>query len=180
MAIQEIERRVILFKSTTTMPDDSQLGWDANPNAAVNGNTPGESLIYNSPLGTQYIQNNGTHWRKTVVPNTWTLGGSGGASVAEWDASGHTPGVTSKDVLVDTDLIPIFDSEDGFAPKYVALSNLSLYLGTVVIAGYTFEDGAAYTFEDGTVFDFDNSAVPYAFEDSVEYTFEDGVSFEFN
>ena len=99
MAVVEIERRVILFKSTTTMPDDSQLGWNADPNTVVNGNSDGETLLYNSPLGTQYIEDDGTHWRKTATPNTWietdgTGGGSGtGAGVIEsQDTSGCTVG----------------------------------------------------------------------------------------
>lgn len=77
----EIERRVILFKPTTTMPDNSLLGYDGNPNSVVNGNTPGETLVYNCPMGTMYIQSNGDEWRKKSTPNNWVeLGGGGGSS----------------------------------------------------------------------------------------------------
>ena len=50
----EIERRSILFKSTTSLPDESLLGFDANPNGAIEGNSAGEFLLYNSPIGTSY------------------------------------------------------------------------------------------------------------------------------
>ena len=81
MAVVEIERRVILFKPTTTLPDDSQLTYDADPNSASGSGTAGEILLYNSPLGTQYIQSNGSHWRKTATPNTWTAAGTGSGIV---------------------------------------------------------------------------------------------------
>ena len=51
----EIERRVIIFHRDTTLPDDTQLGYTGNPNDAINGNTNGETLLYNSPSGTQYL-----------------------------------------------------------------------------------------------------------------------------
>lgn len=51
----EIERRVIIFHRDTTMPDDTQLGYTGDPNNVINGNTPGETLLYNSPSGTKYI-----------------------------------------------------------------------------------------------------------------------------
>jgi len=54
----EIERRGIIFHKDTSMPDGSQLGYSGNPNNAINGNTPGESLIYNCPSGTMYIDKN--------------------------------------------------------------------------------------------------------------------------
>jgi len=51
----EIERRVIVFHKDTTMPDNSQLGFTGNPNNVIEGNTAGETLLYNSPSGTQFI-----------------------------------------------------------------------------------------------------------------------------
>lgn len=72
----EIQRRVVLFKATTTMPDDTQLGYDGNPGSVVNGNTPGETLLYNSPQGTLYQQSNGVMWRKQLMQNTWVELGS--------------------------------------------------------------------------------------------------------
>ncbi len=42
----EMERRVILFKPTTTMPDLSSLGYNADPNLIVfPPATPGEELL---------------------------------------------------------------------------------------------------------------------------------------
>ncbi len=73
----ELERRVILFKSTTTLPDSSPLGYNGDPNSAVDGNTAGETLIYNCPVGSRYQQDDGTQWYKETLPNTWMLFGSG-------------------------------------------------------------------------------------------------------
>ena len=81
-AMFEIERRVILFKSTTTLPDSTQLGWNADPNTVVNGHTPGETLIYTCPVGTRYQQDDGTQWYKKTLPNAWLLLASGGTSLA--------------------------------------------------------------------------------------------------
>ena len=67
----EMQRRVILFRSTTTMPDGSTLGYNSDPNNAVNDNTPGETLLYNCPVGTRYQEDNGTQWIKQGSPNTW-------------------------------------------------------------------------------------------------------------
>jgi hypothetical protein len=77
----ELERRVILFKPDTTMPDNTLLGYDGDPNAVDEHNSDGEFLLYHSPLGTQYIQFNGVEWRKRALPNVWVeLGGGGGTS----------------------------------------------------------------------------------------------------
>jgi hypothetical protein len=73
----EIERRSILFKSSTTMPDLSVLGYNGNPNLVISGNSDGQFLLYNCPIGSSYIQDNGTIWDKTVAPNTWVVRGSG-------------------------------------------------------------------------------------------------------
>jgi len=51
----ETERRVVLFHRDTSMPDDTQLGYTGDPNAVINGNTDGETLLYNSPSGTKYL-----------------------------------------------------------------------------------------------------------------------------
>ena len=67
----EIERRVILFKPTTTLPDDSALGYDGDPNVVINGNTAGETLIYNCPRNTRYSESSGIEWVKNTLPNTW-------------------------------------------------------------------------------------------------------------
>ena len=72
----EIQRRVVLYKSTTSMPDNTQLGYDGNPNSATNSSTAGEKLLYNSPQGTLYQQSNGVMWRKQLMQNTWVELGS--------------------------------------------------------------------------------------------------------
>lgn len=71
MAIVEIERRVILFKSSTTMPDGSLLGYNGDPNVANPLASDGQFLIYNCPVGTRYQEDDGTQWYKKTLPNTW-------------------------------------------------------------------------------------------------------------
>ena len=98
----EMERRVILFKPTTTMPDLSQLGYNADPNLIVTPSTPGETLLYNCPNNTRYVNydasgNTVQEWYKHSQPNYWLpLGGVSGTFVKEsslgpdfaWDSSG--------------------------------------------------------------------------------------------
>jgi len=69
----EIERRVIIFHKNTTMPDSTLLGYVGDPNNIINGNTPGETLLYNCPSGTRYLD-------KTNDPNT------------PWEKVGNPPG----------------------------------------------------------------------------------------
>jgi hypothetical protein len=87
----EMERRVILFKPTTTMPDLSQLGYNADPNLIVTPSTPGETLIYNCPNDTRYVNydpsgNVITEWYKKAQPNGW-LPLTGGGSMYGTDSS---------------------------------------------------------------------------------------------
>jgi len=77
----EIERRVVLFKSTTTLPSGSPLGYNGNPNSVINGNSDGETLLYNSPIGTTYMQDSGVFWVKKVSQNIWEV--LSGASLVE-------------------------------------------------------------------------------------------------
>lgn len=78
----EMERRVIVFHRDTTMPGGSQLGYIGDPNAAVNGATPGQTLLYNSPSGTRYLDK-GTNpheaWSKTQdgAGGIWVKDGTG-------------------------------------------------------------------------------------------------------
>jgi hypothetical protein len=59
------------------MPDESQLGFNGNPNMTSPSNSNGEFLLYNSPYGTFYIEDNGNLWFKISQPNTWIeIGGS--------------------------------------------------------------------------------------------------------
>jgi len=81
----EMERRVILFKPTTTMPDLSQLGYNADPNLIVTPITPGEQLLYNCPVDTRYAQLDASQnviqeWFKKAMQNTWLHLGSGSDS----------------------------------------------------------------------------------------------------
>lgn len=77
----ELERRAIQLKFNTNMPDSTILGYDGNPNNVVNGNTDGESLIYNVAMGATFLQSNGGWWFKQALPNTWIQVG-GATSVA--------------------------------------------------------------------------------------------------
>jgi PKD repeat protein len=73
----EMERRSILFTANTTMPDNSLLGFEGNPNNVTlpisNPFSGGKTLIYNSPQGTHYLElANGTLWYKSSMQNAWT------------------------------------------------------------------------------------------------------------
>lgn len=85
----EMERRVILFKPTTTMPDLSQLGYNADPNLIVTPSTAGEQLLYFSPNNTRYVNydpsgNTIQEWYKHSQPNGWLPLGSGDASTNQF------------------------------------------------------------------------------------------------
>jgi len=81
-----MERRIILFTPITTMPDDTSLGYNGDPNSAVPGNSAGEFLLYNSPNSTRYAefdasQNVSQEWYKKAQPNIWEWLGSGDVSI---------------------------------------------------------------------------------------------------
>lgn len=93
----EMQRRVILYKSGTVMPDDSLLGFNGDPNNAGTEDA-GEKLIYNSPVGTLYVDDDGVMYRKTDSNNTWEAIGSGsggsgssggGSSYSDSDVDSH-------------------------------------------------------------------------------------------
>lgn len=79
---KEMERRIIIYTPKTTMPDDSLLGYNGDPNdASING-TPGEQLLYGSGNSTRYSEfdafnNVEQEWFKSGQPNTWSKFGSG-------------------------------------------------------------------------------------------------------
>lgn len=80
-------RRAFLFKSATVLGDGSTvLGYNGDPNNAVANNSDGELLLAYSPIGTLYVEDDGTMWHKThVANNTWEefgvgSGGTGGGS----------------------------------------------------------------------------------------------------
>lgn len=89
----EMSRRVALFQSGTLLSDKTTfLGYNGDPNN-VTTNTSGETLLRYSPIGTLYIEDDGTMWRKTNKPNnTWVLMGSG-------NNSGGGTSTTEKHVL---------------------------------------------------------------------------------
>jgi len=51
----ELERRIIVFHNATSLPDDTQLGYIGDPNNVVNGATAGQTLLYNCPSGTFFL-----------------------------------------------------------------------------------------------------------------------------
>jgi hypothetical protein len=72
----EMERRIILFKPSTTMADGSQLGYNGDPNLIVNPVEPGEIDIYYCANGSRYISTDSagniiTEWFKKAQPNGW-------------------------------------------------------------------------------------------------------------
>ena len=104
----EMERRVILFKPTTTMPDLSQLGYNADPNLIVSPSTPGEQLIYFSPNGTRYLNtdasdNTITEWYKKAQPNGWLPLGSGAGSIYGTDSSTWQLDMSNSGVILQSD-----------------------------------------------------------------------------
>ena len=75
----EIQRRGSTWFPYSTLDDEvTAMGWDADPNSAISGNTPGETKLHAMLYGAMYCQSNGTMWRKTVTsPNTWEeIGGA--------------------------------------------------------------------------------------------------------
>ncbi len=83
----ELERSFKLFKPTTTMPDKTQLAYDSDPNNVRSTRSPGELLLAKAPIGTGYIQSDGSYWQKVedTEGGLWTLktAGSGGGTVKE-------------------------------------------------------------------------------------------------
>ena len=71
----ELQRRIVLFRPGTVMPDGSSLGFDGNPNAVTDipseSRTPGEILIYTCPINSRYGDSAGNQWYKKEAPNTW-------------------------------------------------------------------------------------------------------------
>jgi len=104
----EMERRVILFKPTTTMPDLSQLGYNADPNLIVTPSTAGEQLIYFSPNGTRYLNtdasgNTITEWFKKAQPNGWLPLGSGSGSIYGTDSSTWQLDMSASGIILQSD-----------------------------------------------------------------------------
>ena len=88
----EMQRRVALYTWRTTMPDDTSLGYNADPNLIVTPSTDGESLLYNAPVSTRYATLDASsniiqEYFKQAQPSTWLpLGSTSDASIAEIEA----------------------------------------------------------------------------------------------
>src|SRR6056297_3332847 len=105
----EIERRAIQLKYNTNMPDDTILGYDGNPNSVVNGNTPGETLIYNVAQGATFLQSNGDWWQKKALPNTWEKIGGVGSNTGQVASATIAPGTTQTFFTLDLNKNKTFD-----------------------------------------------------------------------
>ena len=110
----EMQRRVILFNSGTTMPDNTVLGYEGNPNSA-NTSTPGQTLLYNSPRGTSYIELvNGNLWYKQQIPNTWINLTSGTQSgTAGTSSQNNVVFVTGNQTISGTKTFDVFPIVSG-------------------------------------------------------------------
>lgn len=147
----EMERRVILFKPTTTMPDLSQLSYNADPNAANPSNTDGEFLIYHSPNGTRYLNtdvsgNTITEWYKKAQPNGWLPLGSGdsstGLSSLGTDSSTWQLNLSNSGVVLQSDGSSNLIIKDGEGND-----------GTLIVGGLKLGDSTGYLKAiDGSVY----------------------------
>lgn len=78
----EMERRVALYTWRTTMPDDTSLGYNNDPNLIVSPSTDGEQLLYNAPVSTRYATLDSSsnviqEYFKQAQPSVWLPLGSG-------------------------------------------------------------------------------------------------------
>ena len=108
----EMERRVILFKPTTTMPDLSQLGYNADPNLIVSPPVDplsGEFLLYYSPNNTRYVNydasgNTVQEWYKHSLPNGWRpLGSDSSTNIYGTDSSTWQLDMANSGVILQSD-----------------------------------------------------------------------------
>ena len=105
----EMERRVILFKPTTTMPDLSQLGYNGDPNSIGTPSTPGEQLLFYSPNGTRYLNtdasgNTLTEWYKKAQPNGWLpLASDASSNIYGTDSSTWQLSLSNSGVILNGD-----------------------------------------------------------------------------
>jgi len=118
----EMERRIIIFHRDTTMPDDTQLGYTGNPNDVINGNTPGESLLYNAPSGTEYLdkgEDPHTRYKKVqdLAGGTWNEVTSDGSVISGEYFESETFTLTETDITnmyVQLSQIPATSAEIEF------------------------------------------------------------------
>lgn len=69
----EVQRRAVIYKSTTVMPDQSLLGFNGNPNSVDKDANSGEQLLYYAAQGSLYMDDNGNIYNKKSKPNTWNV-----------------------------------------------------------------------------------------------------------
>lgn len=80
----EMPRRPVRFFSETILPNGEPMNYFKNPNDAVLGESAGDDLIYNSPIGTLFQMDDGTYYYKKAEPNDWyVLGAADGAEI-DW------------------------------------------------------------------------------------------------
>jgi len=137
----EMERRVILFKPTTTMPDLSQLGYNADPNLIVTPSTAGEQLLYYCPNNTRYVNydpsgNTIQEWYKHSQPNGWLPLGSGG-SIYGTDSSTWQLDLSNSGIILQSDgssNLIIKDSDGSLGTLIIGnlvIDNLTGYLRAI-------------------------------------------------
>lgn len=156
----EMERRVILFKPTTTMPDATQLGYNADPNLIVTPSTAGEQLIYFSPNGTRYLNtdasgNTITEWFKKSQPNGWLPLGSGDSSINEqgttsptWQLNIDASGVILEDASSN---LVIKDYDGNLTTLIVGALKIDNLTGVLkAVDGSVFADSSVGTLLTGT------------------------------
>lgn len=156
----EMERRVILFKPTTTMPDLSQLGYNADPNLIVSPlSTPGETLLYFSPNNTRYVNydpsgNTVQEWYKHSQPNGWKpLGGDVSTNIYGTDSSTWQLNMASNGVVLqDSSSNLIIKGYDGSLATLIvgslSIDNITGYLRA--IDGSIFADPSVGILKSGT------------------------------
>lgn len=138
----EMERRVILFKPTTTMPDSSQLGYNADPNLITSPSTPGEELLYYSPNNTRYVTydasgNTIQEYYKKSQPNGWLPLGGGTSSSLGTDSSTWQLNLSNSGVILQSDGSSnlIIKDPDGSAGTLIVgslkIDNLTGYLRAI-------------------------------------------------
>lgn len=134
----ELERRSIVFHRDTTMPDTTQLGYVGDPNNAVDGNTPGETLLYYCPSGTRYLD-------KSVAPYTrWVKVSDDPGGLWEMEASGQAGTTQINHIEVE------FTYSDAGSPVSIGIAPLGANVQNTFLEILSpFDDGLQMTI--GTV-----------------------------
>lgn len=145
----EMERRVVFLKPTTTMPDNTLLGYNDDPNLITTPSTPGETLLYAMPNGTRYVQTDAsgdtlTEWYKKAQPNGWLpLGSSSDSSISIYGTTND-----SWQINLDASGVILQDASSGLIIK-----NADGTSGTIIIGGMKLGSGTGYLkVVDGSVY----------------------------